>query len=204
MTKYAGEQVLVVPRSLFEELGAFDGIRSGASSGIDRLLDPAEHFFLDRAAAEEDPGHKQLIPYCIFRHHGRILHYTRGNSGGEARLHALGSVGVGGHVNPVDTEGGKFGADAYHTAVRREIDEELVIGGPWSERIVALLNDDSNPVGQVHLGIVHLVELETPEVRSREDALANLSLRTLEELRGPLYQGLESWSRHCIDAVDSW
>jgi len=204
MSKYAGEEVLVVPRSLFEEIGAFDGIRSDVGTGIERLLDPAEHFFLDRAAAEDDPSHKQLIPYCIFRHGDRILHYTRGKSGGEARLHALGSVGVGGHVNPIDTEGGKFGADAYHAAVRREIDEELVIEGAWEERIVALLNDDSNPVGQVHLGIVHLVELETPEVRSREDALANVKLCTLEELRGPLNEGLETWSKFCIDAVDTW
>ena len=40
--------------------------------------------------------------------------------------------------------------------------------------------------------------------RSREDALANARLCTLEELRGPLYEGLETWSKFCIDAVDSW
>jgi predicted NUDIX family phosphoesterase len=204
MSKYGGEQVLVVPRSLVEELGIGDGIHNDVTAAIDRLLDPAAHFFLDREAAEDDPSHKQLIPYCVFRHHGRILHYRRGRSGGESRLHALGSIGVGGHVNPVDTEGGRFGPDAYHAAVRREIDEELVIEGPWSERSVALLNDDSNPVGKVHLGIVHLVELETEDVRAREDALADLRLCTPAELRGPLYDGLETWSRHCLDALDQW
>lgn len=201
MRDYGGEQVLVVPRGLFDELGAFEGIRTGVEAAVAVLLDPARHFFLDRAAAEEDPGHKQLIPYCIFRHAGRFLHYTRGKSGGEARLHALGSIGIGGHVNPVDAAGGRFGPEAYHAAVRREIDEELAIGGRWSERIVALLNDDSNPVGQVHLGVVHLVELESSEVTAREEALADLSFRSLEELRGPLRDGLESWSRHCVDAL---
>ena len=201
MRDYGGEQVLVVPRALFDRLGAFEGIRTGVGEAVAELLDPANHFFLDRAAAEEDPGHKQLIPYCIFRHAGRLLHYTRGTSGGEARLHDLGSIGIGGHVNPVDTAGGRFGTAAYHAAVRREIDEELVIRGAWSERIIALLNDDSNPVGRVHLGLVHLVDLATPDVAARESALANLSFRSLAELRGPLHPALESWSRHCVDAL---
>ena len=100
MSKYAGEEVLVVPRALFDQLGAFQGFQTdGLDAAIRQLLDPGNHFFMDRAAAEEDPSHKQLIPYCIFRCGERILHYTRGKSGGEARLHAKISVGVGGHVD---------------------------------------------------------------------------------------------------------
>ena len=201
MRDYGGEQILVVPRALFDGIGAFNGIRSDISEAVGTLLDPQNHFFMDRAAAEEDPGHKQIILYCIFRHGGRFLRYTRGKSGGESRLHSLGSIGIGGHVNPIDASEGRFGTDAYHAAVRREIDEELVIGGSWSERIVALLNDDSNPVGQVHLGVVHLVDLETPEVRAHEDALAALAIHSLEELQGALYDGLETWSKFCVDAL---
>jgi len=201
MPNHTGEQVLVVSRSLFDDLGAFDGIRTGIESAVATLLDPANHFFLDRAAAEDDPSHKQIIPYCIFRHDGRFLHYTRGASGGEARLHALGSIGIGGHVNPVDAADGRFGAEAYHAAVRREIAEELAITGGWNERIVAMINDDSTPVGRVHLGVVHLVDLETPDVAAREDALAGLAFRSLDELRGPLHARLETWSRHCVDAL---
>ena len=199
MSKYAGEQVLVVPRALFEEIGAFAGIRtSGLEEGVSRLLDPESHFFMDRAAAEEDPSHKQLIPYCIFRCGDRILHYTRGKSGGESRLHAKISVGVGGHVNPVDMDGGKTGSDAYHAAVTREIEEELDLPEDHQHRIIALLNDESNPVGQVHLGIVHLVDLKSDAVASREDALADLGFSTLAELNGPLFERLETWSQFCI------
>lgn len=199
MSKYAGEQVLVVPRALFEDIGAFQGIRTDAlDAAIARLLDPANHFFMDRAEAEEDPGHKQLIPYCVFRHGDQILHYTRGKSGGESRLHAKISVGVGGHINPVDTDGGKTGAAAYHAAVTREIDEELAISGTHQHRIIALLNDDSNTVGQVHLGIVHLVELENTDVSSREDALCELGFSPLEALNGPMFDRLETWSAFCI------
>lgn len=199
MSKYAGEQVLVVPRALLEEIGAFEGIRTaGMEEAVGRLLDPAAHFFMDRALAEEDPTHKQLIPYCVFRCGDRILHYTRGKSGGESRLHSLISVGVGGHINPVDTGGGRTGAAAYHAAVTREIDEELVIAGRHEHRIIALLNDDSNPVGRVHLGIVHLVELESEAVESREDALTDLGFLSLAELNGPRYESLETWSQFCI------
>lgn len=199
MSKYAGEQVLVVKRGLLEEIGMFQGIRTERiDEAVGRLLEPANHFFLDRDAAEEDPTHKQIIPYCVFRHGQRILHYTRGKAGGESRLHAKISVGVGGHVNPVDMDGGKTGPDAYHAAVTREIDEELEVSGSHPHRIIALLNDDSNPVGQVHLGIVHLVELPSDKVVSREDALANLEFATLAELNGPLFDRLETWSQFCI------
>lgn len=199
MSKYAGEEVLVVPRALLEELGSFEGIRTeGLDAAVARLLDPANHFFMDRAKAEDDPSHKQLIPYCVFRCGDRILHYTRGKSGGESRLHAKISVGVGGHVNPVDTDGGRTGPDAYHAAVTREIEEELDLPEDHTHRIIALLNDDSNPVGQVHLGIVHLVELESESVFSREDALADLGFTSLGELNGARFENLETWSQFCI------
>jgi predicted NUDIX family phosphoesterase len=199
MSRYAGERVLVVRRGLLEEIGMFQGIRTeGIGEAVARLLEPGNHFFMDRDAAEEDPSHKQIIPYCVFRHGDRILHYTRGKAGGESRLHAKISVGVGGHVNPVDMDGGKTGPDAYHAAVTREIDEELDVSGTHPHRIIALLNDDSNPVGQVHLGIVHLVELASDQVGSREDALANPDFATLDELNGPLFGRLETWSQFCI------
>lgn len=199
MSKYAGEEVLVVPRSLLDEIGAFEGIRTeGMDAAVARLLDPANHFFMDRAAAEEDPSHKQLIPYCIFRCGDRILHYTRGKAGGESRLHAKISVGVGGHVNPVDTGNGRTGPAAYHAAVTREIEEELDLPEKHEHRIVALLNDETNPVGQVHLGIVHLVELNSDAVSSREDALTDLAFTQLDELNGAWFDRFETWSQICI------
>ncbi len=199
MAKHAAERVLVVRRGLLEETGDFQGIRTaGLDAAVARLLDPANHFFMDRAEAEEDPGHKQLIPYCIFRCGDRVLHYTRGKSGGESRLHAKISVGVGGHVNPVDMDDGRTGPAAYHAAVTREIEEELELPGGHQHRIVALLNDESNFVGQVHLGIVHVVDLESEAVASREDALANLGFATISELAGPLFDRLETWSQFCV------
>jgi len=199
MSKYAGEEVLVVPRALLNEIGAFQGLQTaGLDAAIQRLLDPQNHFFMDRAAAEDDPSHKQLIPYCIFRCGERILHYTRGKAGGESRLHAKISVGVGGHINPIDTDDGRTGPAAYHAAVAREIAEELEMAGPMTPHIVALLNDESNVVGQVHLGIVHIIELASTAVSSREDALTDLAFTPLAELNGTLFDRLETWSQICI------
>lgn len=199
MSKYAGEEVLVVPRPLLDEIGDFQGLLTeGIEAAVERLLDPANHFFLDRAAAEDDPTHKQLIPYCVIRCGSRLVHYTRGKAGGESRLHALRSVGVGGHINPVDTGNGRTGAAAYHAAVERELAEELVFGTPHRNRIIALLNDDSNEVGRVHLGIVHLIEIDDDTVRSNEDALTDLAFAELAELNGAMFERLETWSQFCV------
>lgn len=206
MKDYKGEEILVVTRTLFDEIGDFQGINTSVDQYLPILLNPANNFFTDRAAAEEDPSHKQLIPYCIFRVKGsegvRYLHYTRGKSGGESRLHAQVSIGIGGHINPVDKREDHLGMDTYMAGVEREIEEELNIQGGFTNQIVALLNDDSNSVGQVHLGIVHLIDLETDQVAANEDAIANLSFTTLEELRGDLYERLETWTRNCVDTME--
>jgi len=201
MSKYAGEEILVIPRPLFDRLGSFQGIETDVARYLEAILDPANNFFMDRAEAEDDPTHKQIIPYAIFKHGDRYLHYVRGKSGGESRLHAQGSVGIGGHINPVDERADPLGRETYLAGVEREITEELKITGGHSNQMVALLNDDSNEVGKVHLGVVHIFELETDHVVSGEDSLAELGFKTVDELKGSYYEGLETWSRFCVDEL---
>ena len=201
MRDYKGEEILVISRELFDELGSFQGIETDVVRYLEAILDPANNFFMDRGEAEEDPSFKQIIPYALFHHEGRFLHYTRGKSGGESRLHAQGSVGVGGHINPVDERADPLGRETYLAGVEREIDEELNITGGHKNRIVALLNDDSNDVGKVHLGVVHIFELENDDVTSAEDALANLAFQSAADLKGQLYSSLETWSKFCVDQL---
>lgn len=202
MSKYNGEQVLVVPRSLFDKEGSFHGVKSGAESYLNAFLAPGTAFFMDRDEAEKNPGYKQLIPYAIFTHKGKVLHYTRGGSSGEARLHDKGSIGIGGHINPVDNKEGEQGLSTYMAGVEREIKEELVIGGNYTQSVVGLINDDSNEVGAVHLGIIHRFELDSDDVRANETAIANLSFLTPAELREPvLYDRLETWSQLCLSVL---
>ena len=201
MRDYQGEEILVISRQLFDELGAFQGIKTDVDGYLEAILDPANNFFMDRGKAEDDPSFKQIIPYALFHHDGKYLHYTRGKSGGESRLHAQGSVGVGGHINPVDERADPLGKATYLAGVEREIDEELNITGGHQNRIVGLLNDDSNDVGKVHLGVVHIFDLESEEVTSAEDALANLAFQSSDDLKGKLHGSLETWSRFCIDEL---
>ena len=201
MRDYQGEEILVISRELFDKLGSFQGIETDVVRYLEAILDPANNFFMDRGKAEEDSSFKQIIPYALFHHNGRYLHYTRGKSGGESRLHSQGSVGIGGHINPVDERADPLGRETYLAGVEREIDEELDITGGHQNQIVGLLNDDSNDVGKVHLGVVHIFELESDEVTSAEDALANLTFQSAENLKGSLRKNLETWSQHCVDSL---
>lgn len=201
MKDYKGEQILVVTRQLFDTLGTFQGINTDVEKYYSTLLDPANNHFMDRGAAEDDPTHKQLIPYALFHHNGKFLNYARGKSGGEARLHAKRSLGIGGHINPVDTRDDNLGQQTYMAGVEREIEEELKITGSHTQRIIALLNDDSNDVGKVHLGVVHLFELQTDQVSSNEDSIADLKFSSIQELQGEMYDSLETWSQFCADIL---
>ncbi len=147
MASYEDENVLVVSRGLFEELGTFQGLSAQVDHYLPAFLDPANNFFLPRENAEDDPSHKQIIPYAIFRHRDRILRYIRGKKSGEQRLASKASIGIGGHINQHDASEASLHRTTYMTGVEREISEELVISGNYTQRVVALINDDSNPVG---------------------------------------------------------
>jgi len=203
MSKYDGEQVLVIPRNLFEELGVFQGYKTDTEGYLGALLNPKNNFFMDRELAEGDPTHKQLIPYAIFKAKDKILCYERGQSGGEGRLHAKLSLGVGGHINPVDSSADPLGEETYYAAVNREFSEELNIQTNYQQSILGLVNDDANEVGKVHLGVVHLVELDSEEVTANEKGIANLQFRTIQQLNEPeIFDRLESWSQIALSMVN--
>jgi predicted NUDIX family phosphoesterase len=111
------------------------------------------------------------------------------------------SIGIGGHINDGDTHAAHFDEAAYFRAVERELHEELEIPGAYRQRIAALLNDDSNQVGRVHLGVVHLIEVESTEIRPREEAIRDLEFLTATEL-APRRERLESWSQICLGGLE--
>ena len=191
------EQVLVVRRSLFDRLGYFHGLNPDIDRYLRVFLEQGNHFFVPRAEAEEDPSLKQLIPYVVVTSVGKLLHYRRGSGSGEKRLLKKGSVGSGGHINNGDGLGHAFDRVAYQRALTRELQEELAIESCFIERPLALLNDDTNPVGAVHLGIVHQCELASAEVSANEEAIAELGFLTLEELTSR-HDDLETWSQLVI------
>jgi len=188
------ENVLVVKRSLFEELGEFQGFCAEAPRYLEKFLKRENNYFLPRSKAEDDPTHKQLIPYVVFTHAGRILRYVRGSKSGEKRLVAKGSIGIGGHINDEDEGLFAFDEQAYEVAVKREVSEELKLPPGWTLRLAGLINDDGNEVGRVHLGVVHVCELTSDEVGAGEKAIAKLEFLTPDQLRAEA-DALETWSQ---------
>jgi predicted NUDIX family phosphoesterase len=198
------EQVLVVPRSAVEEVGMFHGLVLDVDSYLEKLFAAGVPSFKPRPEAEKDPSHKQLIPYVIIKCGDKYLTYVRGKRAGETRLVGNRSIGIGGHINPVDNEVPLFGVDyreIYENAVLREVDEEINIEGNRSDRIVALLNDDTNEVGQVHLGVVHVLTVDNENVTRNEQMITQLEFKTLDELHAVRGE-METWSQLCLDGLD--
>jgi predicted NUDIX family phosphoesterase len=195
------ENVLVVRRSLFDQLGSFQGLNFEPQKYLDALLSRGNNFFIPRAAAENDPAHKQIIPYAIIACGDRILHYVRGKKAGEQRLVAKGSIGIGGHMNDEDESLFAWDEKAYRAGVEREVSEEIKIATNFEDRIVALLNDDTTEVGRVHLGVVHVFRLIEPKVEKRETMITSLAFLTKDELRARR-DILETWSQICVDSLD--
>jgi predicted NUDIX family phosphoesterase len=167
----------------------------------------AEHgFFVERARAESSPQWKQVIPYSIVECDGRILVVRRLRKGGESRLHEKHSIGIGGHINPEDISGedrGQGGRNPIDAGTRREISEELAVRGAYDIRRVGLLNDDSNPVGAVHVGVVQVISVRgSVEIRERDQLDGRLERP--EELAAMLTRGtnFETWSGLLIPHLD--
>lgn len=158
----------------------------------------AHAVFALRRDVEDDPSLKQIIPYMIVRHEQRLFLFQRSAAGGEARLHGKYSIGVGGHINKSDVAGA---ADVIGAGLKRELEEELIVRGGWQARLVGVLNDDSNPVGSVHFGLVHVVDVETPDIAVRESEVLSGRLADPAEVR-TLRGRMETWSQLILDAAD--
>src|SRR6184192_4520823 len=195
------ENVLVVRRSLFDQLGAFHGLNFEPQKYLDTFLSRGNNFFLPRPEAEINPAYKQIIPYVLIAFENKVAYYVRGKKAGEQRLVAKGSIGIGGHMNESDESLFALDEAAYRAGVEREVAEEIAIKTNFDDRIVALLNDDSTEVGQVHLGIVHVFKLPEPNVEKREAMITSLAFLDKNELLARR-DTLETWSQICLDSLE--
>jgi predicted NUDIX family phosphoesterase len=196
------EQVLVIKREVFEQVGLFNGLMFDTERYLDKIFARGAALFMNRSEAEKNPSFKQLIPYVIMSHNGKYLNYVRGKRAGETRLVSKRSIGIGGHINPVDWT--LFSVDVkktYLEAVQREIAEEISVNTSYTDKIVALINDDSNEVGSVHLGIVHYWLLDAPKVEKREQMITQMDFMSAAELQDVKAE-METWSQLCLSGLD--
>jgi len=191
------ERVLCIPAMHFCAVGAFEGFRRADEAHRAALLDPSIYRYWPRSECETDPEWLQLIPYVVLMCGPQLFHYRRGASGTEARLWALRSIGIGGHISEADAAGG---SDPYLTGMAREVSEEVAHAPVITERLLGFIHDSRTLVGSVHLGVVHVWELAEPSAIPKESALAETGFTPLAELLKEKEQ-FETWSQFVFEVL---
>jgi predicted NUDIX family phosphoesterase len=184
------ECLTTIPRSLLESVGSFHGV-IGFDPKYLPILDPGNFITVPRMLAEEDPSFKQLVVYFTVREGFDYLTYWRGKAKGDARLHAKFSFGFGGHVNEGDV--------SPLAALARELKEEI---DGFVERILfqGFINDDSDSIGRVHLGLLYEVQMSNI-ASSGENNIENLKPMHYRQL-AEMYDRMEGWSKHVHDFLE--
>jgi predicted NUDIX family phosphoesterase len=182
------EHILVVKRDeLFTQYPAWNGLNKEHTDYFIKLVEQKKEF-IPRSVAEEDATYKQIIPYLIFRYGERYFLMQRQSQASESRLQSKYSLGIGGHIRQEDIQ-----QSSIFSWAQREFHEEVKYTDAMSFRPVGVLNDDTNSVGQVHLGIVMLIQGQTPNIQVKSE-LKSGKLYGVRELE--LYQDrMESWSQ---------
>ncbi|MDB6065581.1 MAG: hypothetical protein JWR26_1789 [Pedosphaera sp.] len=194
------ERVLCFERKLLENQGLFQGLSLSIEKFLPVVTSVSNILYLNRSDAEQDRRYKQLIPYVLIICNDRILRYRRGKGGGESRLHGLYSVGVGGHISEEDH--GLFSSGpGYHEGMRRELMEEVEIDEA-KDAAVAVINDDSTEVGYVHFGVVHIMHVADETIANRRSGIVSPEFVPMSEAVKDT-AGYESWSRFCLENLDS-
>jgi predicted NUDIX family phosphoesterase len=187
------ELVLVIPRAAIMADPGWHGVQTDGLDGFEDLV-AREGRFVPRSAAESDRSLKQVIPYLVVRDGPSYFLMRRTRAGGDARLHDLWSIGVGGHINPGD--GGLSGG------LVREWHEEVVADFVPEFELIGLLNDDTTDVGSVHLGAVYVGNANGRQVVIRETAKLEGQFAGADET-ARVRDGMESWSRLVFDLLEA-
>ncbi len=197
------ERVLVFPAKMISLPDFITGVVSKPTvvqKYCNAILGDGQLFFMDRKEAENNPAFKQLIPYVVLQKGNSTFRYQRTNKGNENRLHNKWSVGVGGHINPCDihADNEEF---MYETGFYRELAEEtglLFKSDICKKTIRALLYDNSDNVGRVHFGVVHVVDIGDKEINLEKDKLTNGEFVHIMTHRLEVAK-YENWSKLVID-----
>jgi len=191
--------ILVIERKHIPEPLLKQGFNPASESLVKSLLENPQLFFMQRDLAENDPNYKQLIPYVVFQSPKGFFSYQRGKASSETRLRMLRSLGVGGHI---EKEDGDIGQNSYIKGLWRELKEEVGIDPSNNIKLLGFINDDSNEVGKVHLGIVHLYQLESSDLESRELNLTDCKFSSISKIKEE-EESFETWSRLLIPFLKS-
>lgn len=152
-------------------------------------------YFVERSWAEEHPEVRQVIPYCVLMRKDEVFAVQRLAKSGESRLRGKLSVGIGGHINPVDAERGR--ETCIHAAALRELQEEVNMGRHWSMQGHGIIVSSESEVDKVHLGVVYKVAV-SGDVTVRENEVLKggwIKVGDLAKMAHDPDSNMESWSR---------
>ena len=183
------ESILVVNRKNLFPAGEWSGIKHVDFDHYLKLVQQHQEF-MPRGLAEEDATYKQIIPYLVFRHNDLYFLMQRKGSSSEQRLASKYSLGIGGHLREEDMKGSSIIEWA-----QREFDEEICYSGSVTITPLGILNSESTPVDQVHIGFVLLLEGDSADISIRSE----LQSGELVPLSVCKKKDLEGWSRFVVD-----
>ena len=204
------EKVFVVKRSDIFADGIWNGLKVDGLAKILKTIS-TNYKFLPRAQVEEDARWQQIIPYIVFENNGKIFLMKRKADHTDRRLANMYSIGVGGHINKSDVKESlrKNSGQAKSQRVkggnenrilqwaRREFEEEVDYQGKYKLELLGLVNDDSNDVGLVHLGLIIRLIGDSSQISVRDEHKSG-SLVSLEAV-GKYEKQMETWSRIVYD-----
>ncbi len=173
------------------------GLINGNDNILERIV--REGVFLNRSELEEDPGFKQIISYAIISNSNSVYLLRRISGQREKRLHNKLYLGLGGHMNPAGS--GETGEEYLVNEMKREFFEEVQLSnGCLIEDIkfIGFINDDSIPVGRVHIGLLYNIRVSNQHISIRETD--KISAFWINENDLDRYnEEMETWSRIAID-----
>lgn len=185
------ERVMVVARGDLFGDGIWHGLKSENQQKYINTIN-SKHKFLARGDVETDARWQQIIPYLIFEHEGKTFLMRRKGDHTDRRLANKYSIGIGGHINKRDMNGqGLMGW------AKREFAEEIEYEGSYKANFLGLINDDSNDVGLVHVGLVIQMVGDSDKIKVRDEHKSG-ELVSIVQL-GKVYKNMETWSQIIYD-----
>jgi predicted NUDIX family phosphoesterase len=162
--------------------------------------------FMPRAEVENDPTVLQVIPYSyVYGFRPEVLVYRRTKKGNESRLHGKFSIGVGGHINPIDNKGDQI----FKIAALRELNEEFLFAGEnlrpsdiMDFTLRGFIRRTDTPVNSVHFGLVYSFASPSHVVIPVAHECEVIGWFGAEDLRKPeMLDNLEDWSKDLLTAL---
>lgn len=188
------EEILVVKRAtLFDNKPAWHGIDyQNIEQAIATITNNQE--YIKRSLAETNPAYKQIIPYLVFTYAGNYFVMERKQTASEQRLAGKLSLGIGGHMRKEDIEG-----KTIFDWAQREFEEEVSYEGNLTIRTLGIVNDDTNEVSEVHLGLVLLLEGDHGNISIKNEHKSGYLLSKQACL--DRYEMMESWSQLLLEIL---